>query len=404
MASVTVAIPPAPHNEESHSAGTSEIRPDMLFPVAAETYLKSRRVVDAGSGLRYRGPRYVRATTLTNYERYVTSLSLFFGKMRLDEIRLDHIRQYQLARATGAAPFIRRRRPHEEPAPCPTKPAHVNQELGLLGTIMRRALVWNATFTDYYEELSEDISDVPQALTADEESRWLEISASQERWHLVHWYSLIAFATCMSTNEFRALRLRDINIAAGVLTVPNEGSKVRSRHRTVPIQGEEALWALGNLIRRAEQLGAREPLHYLFPGGRNRSCDPTQPMSNSGLKRAWNEMRQATGLLHFTPYDTRHTAISRLAEAGVPVTVIMDMAGHMSPRMTQHYTHISEQAKVYAMRQAQNVREGRPAQQATARKRVAPAVMAPAPVPQIPAQHGTVSALSWGLNWTGTQR
>ena len=117
-------------------------------------------------------------------------------------------------------------------------------------------------------------------------------------------------------------------------------------------------------------------------------------MSNSGLKALWNEMRQATGLLHFTPYDTRHTAITRLAEAGVPVTVIMDMAGHISPRMTQHYTHISEQAKIHAMRQAQNVREGKPAQQATARRRV---------VTPIPAQHGTVSTFTWGLSWTGMQ-
>ena len=279
MASTTVAIAPTFHNTERSPAGTSEIRPDMLFPVAAEAYLTSRRVVDAGSGLRYKGPRYVRSTTLTNYERHVKSLSLFFGKVRLAEIRLDHIRQYQLARATGAAPFIRRRRPHEEPAPCPTKPAHVNQELTLLRSIMRRALVWNTTFTDYYEELSEDASDVPQALTADEEWRWLEIAASQERWHLVYWYSLIAFASCMSTNEFRALRLRDINIAAGVLTVPCEGSKTRSRHRTVPIHGEEAPWALRNLIRRAEQLGAREPHHYLFPFGDRASGDNSNLVS-----------------------------------------------------------------------------------------------------------------------------
>jgi integrase len=396
MASTTVAITPASHNE--HSAGTSEIRPDMLFPVAAETYLKSRRVLDAGSGLRYSGPRYVRSATLTNYEQHVTSLSLFFGKMRLAEIRLDHIRQYQLARATGAAPFIRRRRPHEEPAPCPTKAAHVNQELTLLRTIMRRGQLWDAVFADYYEELREDISDVPRALTSDEERRWLEISASQERWQVVHWYSLIAFATCMSTNEFRALRLRDINIAAGVLTVPDEGSKVRSRHRTVPIQGEQALWAIGKLVRRAEHLGAREPHHYLFPVCQNGSYDPMRPMSNSGLKKPWQEVREATGLLHFRMYDTRPTAITRLAEAGVPVTVIMDMAGHMSPRMTQHYTHISEQAKVHAMRQAQNVREGKPAQQATVRRRVAPA-----PIPQIPMQYGTVSTFTWGLSWTGMQ-
>jgi hypothetical protein len=81
-------------------------------------------------------------------------------------------------------------------------------------------------------------------------------------------------------------------------------------------------------------------------------------MSVQGLKKPWQEVREATGLLQFRMYDTRHTAITRLAEGGVPVTVIMDLAGHISPRMTQHYTHVSEQAKIIAMRQASQGRYG----------------------------------------------
>jgi hypothetical protein len=81
-------------------------------------------------------------------------------------------------------------------------------------------------------------------------------------------------------------------------------------------------------------------------------------MSVQGLKKPWQEVREASGLIQFRMYDTRHTAITRLAENGVPVTVIMDLAGHISPRMTQHYTHVSEQAKIIAMRQASQGRYG----------------------------------------------
>jgi integrase len=40
----------------------------------------------------------------------------------------------------------------------------------------------------------------------------------------------------------------------------------------------------------------------------------------------------------------RHTAITRLAENGVAIAIIKARAGHMTDRMSEHYTHISEQA------------------------------------------------------------
>jgi hypothetical protein len=39
------------------------------------------------------------------------------------------------------------------------------------------------------------------------------------------------------------------------------------------------------------------------------------------------------------------TGITRMAEAGVPIQVIMSFAGHMTMRMQLHYTTISMQAK-----------------------------------------------------------
>ncbi len=341
-----------------HPAGAAEIRPEMRFREAAAAYMGSRTFVTPEGEYRTFNGRYIRATTVKNYRSYVRSLSLFFGELRLEEIRLDHLRKYQQARLAGAAPFIRPRRPGQPAAPCPTKAQHVNQELCLLRAMLRRAKVWDGSLGDYYEELQEVESELPRALTLDEERRWLEVSASQQRWHTVHWYSVLALGTCMSTNEIRALKLRDVNLPAQILTVSSEGSKNRYRQRTIPLREPQTLWAMEQLIKRAWELGSRDPDHYIFPFVLGHNPVPHRPMSVQGLKKPWQEVRQATGLLQFRMYDTRHTAITRLAENGVPVTVIMDLAGHISPRMTQHYTHVSEQAKVIAMRQASQGRYG----------------------------------------------
>jgi hypothetical protein len=144
-----------------HPAGAAEIRPDMRFREAADVYLDSRTFVSPNGECRTIGGRYIRSTTLKNYVGYLRSLGLFFGQMLLKEIRLDHIRQYQEARLSGAAPFVRPRRPGATPSACPTKPQHVNQELCLLRAILRRAKVWDATLADYYEELQEVESELP---------------------------------------------------------------------------------------------------------------------------------------------------------------------------------------------------------------------------------------------------
>jgi integrase len=44
-------------------------------------------------------------------------------------------------------------------------------------------------------------------------------------------------------------------------------------------------------------------------------------------------------------HDLRHHSITRLAEAGVPEQTLMAIAGHVSRKMLDHYSHIRVQAK-----------------------------------------------------------
>jgi hypothetical protein len=97
-------------------------------------------------------------------------------------------------------------------------------------------------------------------------------------------------------------------------------------------------------------LGASLPNHYLMPFRVTRNVhDPCRPMSNSGIKKTWMALRIAAGVPWLRIHDLRHTAITRLAEAGAPLPVILSMAGHVSQRMQQHYTAVSEVAKQRAV-------------------------------------------------------
>jgi len=60
-------------------------------------------------------------------------------------------------------------------------------------------------------------------------------------------------------------------------------------------------------------------------------------------RSAWRAMRKAAGLVHVRFHDGRHTAITTLAEKGLPDWVIQAQVGHVAPEMMKTYSHIRRQ-------------------------------------------------------------
>jgi integrase len=232
------------------------------------------------------------------------------------------------------------------------KPQQVNQEMTLLMALLKKAWSWRDESQREYEPLREEIEEMPRALTPAEQQRWLDTARSRPRWNLLFWWSLLAFDTCMSTNELRRLRLGDINLPQRMIRVPVAASKNAYRHRDIEIAGAGALWALDQLVRRAHSLGAFLPLHYLFPFKitQCKQSFPDRPMTSSGLKKLWQEVRVASDLTWFRMYDTRHTAITRLAEGRVRMADIIKRAGHSNLKMAEHYTHLCEGDHIMSVR------------------------------------------------------
>ena len=60
------------------------------------------------------------------------------------------------------------------------------------------------------------------------------------------------------------------------------------------------------------------------------------------------EEREVAGNLS-APHVLRHTFCTLLAERGVPIEVIRDLAGHANIRTTQKYIHVTDQRRRQAI-------------------------------------------------------
>ncbi len=123
--------------------------------------------------------------------------------------------------------------------------------------------------------------------------------------------------------------------------------------------------ALGRLRRRAEGFGTVEPSHYVFAAftpkfklNGNRMLDGVTDYKITAFdpnrhlhswRSAWRTLTKKAGLKGFRFHDLRHCAITQLAENGASDSTIMAIAGHVSRRMLERYSHVRMEAKRTAL-------------------------------------------------------
>lgn len=300
-----------------------EILPSHTFDEAAELWLKLRTFTSRNSA---RPTGYIAKRTLKDYGQYAKTISSRLGSVALSEINYDRIRQFQEDRSQTAGAN------------------RINSELAVLKRIMKRGGAWTDELDKSYEPLLHEETDIPRAMTQEQQKNFLEVASSRLSWQVVYWYALLAINTTCSNCEMTGLRVGDINLFSHIVRVTTYHAKNAHRVREIPLSNDDAHWACAQLLDRARGLGAQEADHFLFPFRIVRNeFDPTRPMTNSGIKKPFDEVRRAAGVPWLRFHDFRHTGVTRLAEAGTPIPVIMAIAGHISLRMMQHYTHISDQ-------------------------------------------------------------
>jgi integrase len=316
--------------------------PSMPFAEAARAFLASLAPLNAENRVQFLAPR-----THLDMKYLVATLTLFFGETRLDAIHPGHLAAYQKARANGDG-FTRwaGTKGNRHRISSPAGAAKINYELGLFRRIMIAACAWTFTMQKLYVPLQKLDIELPKALSEEEENRFLSCAASMAETQVIWWYSLVARHTCFSSDEMRTIRIGDINLNQDILGVNRRHGKNRIRRREIPLTDDKCIWALKQLIQRATELVGNDPHMYLFPGRIVRNhFDGTKPMCPTGLRKQFEDVRNLACVPWFCINGWRHTAITRMAEAGVPIAIIQRRAGHISPKMTEHYTHISEQVE-----------------------------------------------------------
>jgi integrase len=119
--------------------------------------------------------------------------------------------------------------------------------------------------------------------------------------------------------------------------------------------------ALARLRRRAQGFSTVESSHYVFAAfvpkftfsGKKvidynvTKFDPKRHLNS--WRSAWRTLTKRAGLEGFRFHDLRHCAITQLAENGTSDSTIMAIAGHVSRRMLERYSHVRMEAKRTAM-------------------------------------------------------
>jgi integrase len=216
---------------------------------------------------------------------------------------------------------------------------------------------------------------VAKVLTAEQKRTLFETAASKPDWMVAHCAAVLAVSTSCRGVELKNLRWRDVDLFDRVMTIRR--SKTESGHRPIPLNGD-ALAALARLRERAEDHGAGEPEHFVFPTCEHERIDPTRPQKSwrtvwrklvkeaakrsgrtaaraalvagrgiGGAKAGWRRAAAPFHGLRF--HDLRHQAITELAEGGASDATIEALAGHMSRRMLEHYSHVRMAAKRMAL-------------------------------------------------------
>jgi integrase len=72
------------------------------------------------------------------------------------------------------------------------------------------------------------------------------------------------------------------------------------------------------------------------------NTDPTKPIGS--WKVAWTAAR-ASAKVDCRWHDMRHTFVSRMAESHASDATIMSLAGHLSRKMMERYSHTRGEAK-----------------------------------------------------------
>jgi integrase len=267
------------------------------------------------------------------YEIYEVALRChlepFLGPLLLCDINASEIASYQAKRKTEKA-----------------SARTLNKELQVLRQVMKRHKLWASLQGDV--KFEREHNDVGKALSREEEKKLLSACGSNA---LLNAVVTLALNTALRKNEIRTLRWSQIDFEKRTLTV-GRSKTTGGSGRLIPLNQP----AFEGLVKWAGRLVESKAEDYVFPAceaaGIERKNPDKERIDSSKPITSWRSAWRAAlsrASLQIRFHDLRHTCITKLAESQASEQTIMAIAGHVSRKMIEHYSHIRMEAKRAAL-------------------------------------------------------
>jgi integrase len=266
-------------------------------------------------------------------ERYhIQHLLGHFGNMLVSDITADDISRFQ----------AKRKKEH-------ASPRTINMQVGTLRAILRKHRLWANIQPDV--RMLKARKDIGRALTADEQHRLLT-ACKKSRSRSLYFAVLLSLHTGLRNSELRHMRWRQVDLLEETLTV-GKSKTADGEGRSIPLS-RTALLCLQEWRR---QFPDAQPAHFVFPSeaygldGEDGYKDgkivafrvrPDVPIGS--WKSAWTTARKEAKI-SCRWHDMRHSFVSAIAEGQASDATIMSLAGHVSRKMMELYSHTRNEAK-----------------------------------------------------------
>lgn len=242
-----------------------------------------------------------RPKTVQGHENSLQHLNRFFKGKRLSDVSPE-----------STAHYIAERRKK-------VSPASVNRELSCLKCVLNRAVEWGRLETNPIIRVRKFKEPEPKdrILAGEELGRLLRACASHLKPILV-----TALCTGMRRSEILGLKWGQVDLGKRMIRVERTKS---GKARVIPINS-----VLLDELSRLKQANGKSEYLFLCPASES-------PMKD--VKTAFRTACRRAGIKGFRFHDLRHSAASKMVEAGIDLVTVSKILGHASIQTTMRYAH-----------------------------------------------------------------
>jgi len=206
----------------------------------------------------------------------------------------------------------------------------VNREITIMKKMFNLAIDWNLTDKNpvLKIKLFSEKDTMKERILTEEEERKLMVESPDYLKPII----VVALNTGMRRGEILNLKWKQLDLEKRLVRVENTKS---GKNRMIPIN--DFLW---QELLRVRNLNGK--CKFVFP-------NPDTDLPYTEVKKSFKSACKRAGIDDLRFHDLRHTFATRLIESGVDLITVRDLLGHFSVRVTQRYTHSSQEQKKAAV-------------------------------------------------------